>query len=143
MLQALDSLGSGQTKERQPPLSLPSEPSVQFGPAQVNSGKRRGQAEGEGEQARLEGSGRSSYDETGSAHCSMYVYRSVCSSGVCVCACVCVHRRPSQCVCPGTSVRPICEAICVCLHGSQWLWLCACINVCVRMSVYMCVCVLT
>ena len=60
-----------------------------------------------------------------------------------VCVCVCVHRRPSQSICPGTSVRPICEAICVCLHGSQWLWLCACINVCVRMSVYMCVCILT
>ena len=52
VLQALDSLGSGQTKERQPSLSLPSEPSVQFGPAQVSSGKRKGQAEGEGEQAR-------------------------------------------------------------------------------------------
>lgn len=51
VLRALDSLGSGQTKERQPSLSLPSEPSVQFGPAQVSSGKRRGRAEGEGEQA--------------------------------------------------------------------------------------------
>ena len=52
MLRALDSLGSGQAMERQPSLSLPSEPSVQFGPAQVSSGKRRGRVEGEGEQAR-------------------------------------------------------------------------------------------
>lgn len=51
VLRALDSLGSGQAMERQPSFSLPSEPSVQFCPAQVSSGRRRGWVEGEGEQA--------------------------------------------------------------------------------------------
>ena len=60
----------------------------------------------------------------------------LCAHQVCVCVqvSVCIGGCASE-LCPGTPVRPICEAIC--LYGDQWLWLCACISVCVHISVYM------
>ena len=50
---------------------------------------------------------------------------------VCIGGCASEYVQAHPCV---PSVKPS-----VCLYGDQWLRLCACISVCVHMSVYMCV----
>lgn len=145
VLRALDSLGSGKAMERQAPqdFSLPSEPSVQFGPAQVSSGRRRGWVEGEGEQA----SGVRQELLRWLALVSLWhACLQICVLIRYVCASVCVQRRlcqwvrlgtsecpiivqPSVFVCVGSVVMVVCLYQCACSYVCVCVWCCMCSHI--------------